>query len=388
MCPGSCEYSAAPSSKLWYSAAHACSSCSAVDGPTRASANASGVSNLTIEGAGAGTPGAPGTSSLLMDKAFYMANPQLYPKSEDRMGLAFYNCVDVTVRNLTIARTGGDGIYVNNLTRAHFIGVKALENYRQGMSIISATHLMVDECEFADTYGTEPMLGVDFEPNNHDDVLHNITLRNCLIAGNVGGGVSVGYSALTSLTPMPIDITFSGTSMPGDAGGAAIRIRWQPEGGSQPPQGHISFIGGHIANAVDAVFHFYGDVAADLVVADVTVVNPSRSASYIAEGLAPLLDQIACVPAKTPGNSGFAEDSPQSYHSKRHSGQTTFTNVTVYDTHLRPFLQASNTTCRLSVSGMTVHNPYGCKAELGAEAAKRHVTCSQVDCHSKNSSVR
>ena len=119
---------------------------------------ATNVSNITIEGAGSDS------SVLQMSKAVYMADRTRYPKGEWRMGLAFYDCSDVVVRNLTVRESGGDGVYINNVTRGVLLGVRSLANYRQGMSIISATHLLVEECEFADTSGTEPAAGIDFEP--------------------------------------------------------------------------------------------------------------------------------------------------------------------------------------------------------------------------------
>ena len=120
------------------------------------------------------------------------------------------------------------------------------------MSVVNARDLVVDSCEFVGTAGTSPAAGVDFEPNHPSDSLHNITVRNSLIAGNVGGGIVVSISALTSRTPLPVMITFSNCQLPGDAGGAAFRMYWSNETGADPPTGRVLFQGGAIRNAVDA----------------------------------------------------------------------------------------------------------------------------------------
>lgn len=44
-------------------------------------------------------------------------------------------------------------------------GVNCHHNYRQGLSIASASSLLVVDSQFTDTNGTLPMCGVDLEPD-------------------------------------------------------------------------------------------------------------------------------------------------------------------------------------------------------------------------------
>ena len=77
---------------------------------------------------------------------------------------AFSSCQDMAIQGpLSIEQTGGDGIYVDQCVRVHIRDVRADGNYRQGMSIIGAKHMLVERCNFSNTNGTAPSAGVDIE---------------------------------------------------------------------------------------------------------------------------------------------------------------------------------------------------------------------------------
>ena len=123
-----------------------------------------GVENVTIEGSGA---------TLRMWRDDY-ANASLYSHSESRMGLQLFGVRNLTVRGLAIESTGGDGIYLAgwgghvvlpNGTRVYVAtrneskdvrieGVHCRDNYRQGLSVISAANLTVTGSSFTGTNGT------------------------------------------------------------------------------------------------------------------------------------------------------------------------------------------------------------------------------------------
>ena len=201
--------------------------------------------------------------------------------------------------------------------------------------------------------------------NDQQDVLHNITIKNCLIAGNVGGGIVVSYSGLTSQTPLPLNITFTGCHLPGDAGGAAFRMYWSAHGNatSGHPLGSVTFENGFILNSVDAAIRIYGQASAAFKLADTLIANPGRSAGYIAERLAPVLVTVACTNPCCGGEAPCGQ------------GEITIRNVTIFDTHSRPFFTASNTSCGIGAT-FQVHNPNGCQQQLGSKAAQRHVKAS------------
>jgi hypothetical protein len=128
---------------------------------------ATGVDNVAIEGVGA---------RFEMWRSDYR-NISLYNHSESRMGLQLLGVRNLSVTGLEIADTGGDGIYLAgeghhivlpNGTRI-FVSVRnesenvvidkvhCRDNYRQGLSIISAKNLTVTNSVFSGTNGTAPM---------------------------------------------------------------------------------------------------------------------------------------------------------------------------------------------------------------------------------------
>lgn len=59
---------------------------------------------------------------------------------------------------------------------------------RQGMSVISAVNLTVENTIFSNTAGTAPAAGVDLEPDFPHEALVNVTFKGCACVGNAGGG--------------------------------------------------------------------------------------------------------------------------------------------------------------------------------------------------------
>ena len=122
--------------------------------------------NITLTGYGA---------TLQMRRADYDAAP--YQKAEWRNAINILSCSNVTISGLTIKESGGDGIYLGvakpGVTNKGVLikGVKCVNNYRQGISIISAENLLIENSTFKGTHGTAPMAGVDFEPNYPDERL-------------------------------------------------------------------------------------------------------------------------------------------------------------------------------------------------------------------------
>ncbi len=132
------------------------------------------------------------SAHIRMNKADYQSSA--YDKSEWRHGLALYGCRNVLLQDLTIEETGGDAIYLgaafgkgpneNVVIRR----VDCNDNHRQGISVITARNLMVDDCLLRNTKGTAPEAGIDFEPNSPKEFLVNCVVRKCVSEGNSGSG--------------------------------------------------------------------------------------------------------------------------------------------------------------------------------------------------------
>ena len=124
-----------------------------------------------------------------------------YKKSEWRHALSLLSCKGVTVEDLEITDSGGDGVYISYVGTTRRPGVsghcedvvlrnvKCLRNCRQGVSVIAVKGFLAEGCDFSDTAGTLPEAGIDFEPNKPEDMISGCVVRNCRFERNRGSGV-------------------------------------------------------------------------------------------------------------------------------------------------------------------------------------------------------
>jgi hypothetical protein len=131
-----------------------------------------------------------------MRKEDYQKKP--YEKAEWRHTISIRGCSDVLIEGLTLRSSGGDGIYIGRgrgKAKKIFcenITVKNVlldDHHRQGISVISARNLLIENVQIYNTSGTLPRSGIDFEPNRRDEILQNCIVRECEIAGNRGPGL-------------------------------------------------------------------------------------------------------------------------------------------------------------------------------------------------------
>ncbi len=153
-------------------------------GTTDTLLSARNVKNLVLRGNG---------TVLRMWREDY-ADPALYEKAEWRHCLSICGCTNVSVSGLVLQDSGGDGIYIgvgSGGSTNHDIAIRDVvceRNYRQGISVISANGLLIEDTVMRDTAGTPPEAGIDFEPNAPTEQLANIVMRNCLTENNAGSG--------------------------------------------------------------------------------------------------------------------------------------------------------------------------------------------------------
>ena len=147
-----------------------------------------------------------GKGTLRMRKADYAAGGP-YVKAEWRMTLALYSCENVVIDGLTFADSGGDGIYLGvnkadgSLPYCKNVTIRNVvcdNNYRQGISVISAVDLLIEDSVFRNTGGTAPSAGLDFEPNRAGQSLKNVTVRRCVAENNAGPGFIAYLRKLTA----------------------------------------------------------------------------------------------------------------------------------------------------------------------------------------------
>ena len=183
--------------------------------------------NITLTGRGA---------TLRMWKSDYDDKAQ-YTHAEWRHVLCFKSCAGVQVTGLTLADSGGDGIYLGVARR----GVPCSEvvirdvvftnNYRQGISVISARNLLIENCTLTDTWGSAPEAGIDFEPNHESEELFNCVMRNCVSANNRGDAFTFYLSPLRA-TSRPISIRLENCRAEGCRRSAAFVTGYDGSGGA------------------------------------------------------------------------------------------------------------------------------------------------------------
>lgn len=202
------------------------------------------VENLTIRGYGA---------TFRMWKQDYITGLVLeqfdwhrwygqYPKAEWRMTLSIRGSTNVNVSGLTLKDSGGDGIYVDGgkelrySENVYLRDITCENHYRQGISVISAENLIVENCTFSNTWGTPPSSGVDIEPDLAEQRIKNVRFSGCQFIDNAGDGIEV-FLAHTTRETEDVTICFENCYI-SSRHGSGIRVS---KIGDNGPSGHIAF---------------------------------------------------------------------------------------------------------------------------------------------------
>lgn len=181
---------------------------------------AANVRNLIFRG----DPRAPAV--LRMHRSDYAAPP--YEKGEWRMVLRLGSTTNVLVSDLILRESGGDGIYLGVATgsvpnkNVTIRNVICDSNYRQGISVICAEDLLIENCQLINTAGTPPMAGIDFEPNRPSERLVHCVMRNCVTRGNASTGYALYLPPLTA-DSVPVSLRFENCRSVDD-GGTGVSI--------------------------------------------------------------------------------------------------------------------------------------------------------------------
>ena len=169
--------------------------------------------NVTLRGEG------PDLGGFRMWRDDY-ADRSKYKWSEWRHAVSLLSCVNVTLEGISVNESGGDGLYISTAGGRNTPAGQApvcvntvvrncvfARNYRQGISVIGADGLLIENVVMRDTKGTPPAAGIDFEPNKPWECLKNIVMRNCLSENNEGKGIEI-MVAQYDRTSEPISMRF------------------------------------------------------------------------------------------------------------------------------------------------------------------------------------
>ena len=315
------------------------------------------LANVTLRGYGA---------TVRMQKEDYMVGRVLqeqfnwhrwfgqYPRGEWRCPLLLNSCTNVAIRGLTLRDSGGDGILINAgneqpCRNIHVQDVVCDNNYRQGISVISVDGLLVENCEFKNTWGTPPSSGVDIEPDSASQMVRNVVFRGCRFQDNYGDGIEVFLANLRRESG-DVSILFDDCYVTSRRGAGIRATKVRDDG----PGGLVEF-----RNCLIESTEGYGIKVRDksangarVRFVDCTVRNAARNRSY-ADAWAPVLLDMT-------GTDGI-----------QRPGGVEFVNCRVEDDLLRPALVANSPAGLFEVTGtITVRNPQGVKSEFdGSRAA-------------------
>lgn len=118
----------------------------------------------------------------------------LNTKGEWGMGISIVSSTNINIYNANIRNCWGDGIYLGQNRGITNKDIKILyglidNNRRNGISVISVDGLEISNLIISNTNGTSPESGLDFEPNNNNEMLNNITVNNLYTYNNKTNGV-------------------------------------------------------------------------------------------------------------------------------------------------------------------------------------------------------
>lgn len=158
--------------------------------------------NITIIGYGA---------TIRMRKDDYQKPP--YTSSGSRHAMQFRGCTDCKVIGLRVVSSGGDAIYVSDgwespQTYCENMLIQSCvldSSHRQGISVVSARRLTIDNCICSNTRGADPQAGIDIEPGWYRDDIIDVTVSNCEFFNNKLGLV-VGLNAGKLRNPISITL--------------------------------------------------------------------------------------------------------------------------------------------------------------------------------------
>jgi hypothetical protein len=159
--------------------------------------NITNVSNVTIIGNGA---------TVRMPKSEYQ-------EGEQRHGVFIIGSSDVQIHNLVSRDSGGDGFYIgrsdqagSHSRRVLLNNCRAINNRRQGLSIVAGEDIEVRGGVFESTAGTAPQYGIDIEPDHSEDVIRNVRLLGVRTRNNQGGGLLIALQAYADRTDVSVSV--------------------------------------------------------------------------------------------------------------------------------------------------------------------------------------
>jgi len=135
----------------------------------------------------------------------------------DGNGISIRGSRNIVITNPVVEKCWGDGILIGGLTKHNrdgryvpcdnikISGGVLNHNRRNGLSIMSAKNMLVENLEVNNTKGAFPMAGIDIEPNYNKDYMDNVVLRN-IVTRNNRYGIQVVLKKLVGVKKVNVDV--------------------------------------------------------------------------------------------------------------------------------------------------------------------------------------
>ena len=196
------------------------------------------VSNISISG--------KKNAAIINENDYF--NRKVYSQSEWRHTFSLAGCTNITIKDLKLQGSGGDGFYIRDAKRKPCCNI-TLENLdvskqgRQGVSLISVNGLRIRNCSFRDTRGLSPEAGIDFEPNHPYHEFTDCIIENTTFSNNHGPNALHVFGKFNATTK-PVSITYRNCIFEGGNSHGIIINR-----GANPLKGNFSFEKCTVTNA-------------------------------------------------------------------------------------------------------------------------------------------
>jgi len=136
-------------------------------------------------------------------------------------GIFIADSENIIIDGTAVYDCWGDGIYVGTYTEVGYAQSVVIKNFsidncrRNGISVISAKQLTIQDGDITNIDGADPQCGIDFEPDYATQFLQGITVKNLNITGCTHLGVLFAYGIFKD-TANNSDVTLDNVSTSGN----------------------------------------------------------------------------------------------------------------------------------------------------------------------------
>lgn len=195
------------------------------------------------------------------------------------MGVYMRDAHNIHIINPKIDKCWGDGIYIGQVASVGACTAVTIDNpvidgcRRQGISVISADGLTINNPVISNIIGTPPAAGIDIEPNNTACILNNIRINN-LKTKNTASGLLIDLALYTDgVVTKTVDIVINGHSDEGSTFGATFTRNLHPTAGT------IKYNAPTCKNNQNNGIQQrrWSSVGAEIIVDRPVIINPNRA---------------------------------------------------------------------------------------------------------------